>query len=115
MAKKFFKGTLIFTIIIIVSYMLTIIFYPIPKVNHPYETKIVSVEEKLIYSQIREENGTYTHLEKISDAFITTLIEIEDQHFYSHNGVDYKRIIASSITNIKQIISSRIPIIIHPL
>ncbi|MBE6142974.1 MAG: penicillin-binding protein [Erysipelotrichaceae bacterium] len=102
MTKKIFKGTLIFTIIIIVSYMITIILYPIPNVNHPYETKIVSVEDKLLYSKIKEKDGRYINLSNISEAFITTLIEVEDQHFYSHNGVDYKRIIASSITNIKE-------------
>lgn len=102
MLRKIFKGSLIFTIMLIVSYMLAIIFYPIPKVNHPYETKITSLENEIIYSKIREENGSYIKLNQISKPFINTLIQIEDQNFYSHNGVDYKRIIASGLENIKE-------------
>lgn len=101
MSRKIFKGTLIFTILIIVSYLLTIVFYPIPQVNHPYETQIISQEDKLLYSKIKEETGSYIRLENVSESFINTLILIEDQSFYSHNGVDYKRIIASTINNIK--------------
>lgn len=101
MGKKFLKGTLIFTIIVIVSYMLAIIFHPIPIVNHPYEEKIVSVEDKVIYSQIKNEYASYTKLSNVSKAFISTLIQIEDQTFYTHNGLDYKRILASALENLK--------------
>ena len=101
MGKKFLKGTLIFTIIFIVSYMLAIIFHPIPIVNHPYEEKIVSVEDKVIYSQIKNEYASYTKLSNVSKAFISTLIQIEDQTFYTHNGLDYKRILASALENLK--------------
>lgn len=101
MSRRIFKGTIIFTIIVIVSYLLTIIFYPIPQVNHPYETQIISNEDRLLYSKIKEETGSYVKLENVSEAFLNTLILVEDQTFYSHNGVDYKRIIASTINNIK--------------
>ena len=101
MGKKILKGTLILTIIIIVSYALSIIFYPIPNVNHPYEEKVVSIEDKEIYSQIRNEYASYTKLSNVSEAFINTLIQIEDQNFYTHNGLDYKRILASAIENLK--------------
>ena len=102
MSRKIFKGTLIFTIIVIVSYMLTIVFYPTPIVNHPYEVKISNTEDELLYSQIKEETGEYVKLENVSEAFLTTLVEIEDKNFYSHNGVDYKRIIKSIATNIQE-------------
>ena len=101
MSRRIFKWSLIFTILIIVSYLLTIVFYPIPNVNHPYESIIVSKEDKFLYSKIKEETGTYIKLENVSESFLNTLILIEDQNFYSHNGVDYKRIISSTITNIK--------------
>ena len=102
MSRKIFKGTLIFTIMVIVSYMLTIVFYPTPIVNHPYEVKISNTEDELLYSQIKEETGEYVKLENVSEAFLTTLVEIEDKNFYSHNGVDYKRIIKSIATNIQE-------------
>ena len=68
MSKQIFKGTLIFTIFIIVSYLLTIVFYPIPQVNHPYETQIISQEDKLLYSKIKEETGSYIKLENVSES-----------------------------------------------
>ena len=101
MTKRIFKGTLIFTIIVIVSYLLTIVFYPIPQVNQPYVIQFFSKEDKLLFSKIKEETGSYIKLENISEPFLNTLVLIEDQTFYTHNGVDYKRIIASTINNIK--------------
>ena len=61
----------------------------------------MSVEDKLIYSKIKDEYGSYTKLNNISEPFINTLIQVEDQNFYSHNGVDYKRIVASALNNLK--------------
>ncbi len=101
MSRKIFKGTLIFTIIIIVSYLLTIVFYPVPKINHPYETQVLSKENDILYSKINDETGEYIKLENVNSTFLDTLILIEDQSFYSHNGLDYKRIIASALNNIK--------------
>lgn len=103
MGKKILKGTFIFTIIVIVSYLLSIVFYPTPNLNHPYEKVVSSLEDKEIYSQIKDEYSSYTSLENVSQAFISTLIQVEDKNFYSHNGVDYKRIIASAWENIKNL------------
>ena len=37
----------------------------------------------------------------MSEEFLTTIIEIEDKRFYSHNGLDYLRIGKSVFENVK--------------
>ena len=102
MLKKIFKGGLFFTIMLIVSYLLAIIFHPVPNVYHPYEKNIYSKNEELIYSQINNTYSNYCELKNISNEFINTLITIEDKSFYSHSGVDYKRVISSAFNNFKE-------------
>lgn len=42
-----------------------------------------------------------TSIESLSKQTIQAFVNIEDKHFYSHNGFDYKRIVKAALNNIK--------------
>ncbi len=47
-------------------------------------------------------NGTkVTEIDKINKDTINAFIAIEDKRFYSHSGIDYKRLLSATINNIK--------------
>lgn len=47
------------------------------------------------------ENRYWVTLEEINDDVIEATIQLEDQHFYNHNGFDFKRMSAALINNIR--------------
>ena len=55
-------------------------------------TKIFSADGTLI-ATLFDENRTYTKIEKISPLMLASLVAIEDQRFYEHQGVDWKGIV----------------------
>jgi len=99
--KKTFKWLSI--IIIICTFLLSISFllYPNVYISYPYYTQINDAYNQQIYSYCREKKSEYTPLNKVSSAFIKTLIQIEDKRFYSHHGFDYARIFQSAFKNLK--------------
>lgn len=48
-------------------------------------------------------NGEYVNIEDIPDYTKNAFIAIEDRRFYSHNGIDFKRIVGATINNIKNL------------
>lgn len=97
------KIILTLSLIMIFSLLTTysiIFFYPITYLSHPMYIQINNKEGDYIYSTLNDRVGIYTSIDDISDSFLKTLIAIEDQHFYKHNGLDYLRIIKSGYDNI---------------
>ena len=43
----------------------------------------------------------YSSYEEISPYIIDAFIAVEDKRFFSHNGVDYKRLIGATVSNLK--------------
>ncbi|NLN49458.1 MAG: PBP1A family penicillin-binding protein [Clostridiales bacterium] len=64
-------------------------------------TYIVDVNEKVIDKLHANENRTMTTLDEIPKDLQNAFIAIEDKRFYTHNGVDIKRIIGSAIEDFK--------------
>ncbi len=46
-------------------------------------------------------NGEYVNIEDLKDYTKQAFIAIEDRRFYFHNGIDIKRIIGATLTNVK--------------
>ena len=47
------------------------------------------------------ENRYWVDLEQIAPMLVEATVKAEDQHFYDHNGFDYKRILAALLVDIK--------------
>lgn len=99
--KKAIKIILILLMCIVSSYFFLIAISEPPRIYHPNQIELYDIDEKQIYSRIKDNFSNYININEISEPFKITLIEIEDQHFYSHNGVDYKRILKSFFINLK--------------
>lgn len=66
-----------------------------------YENTEISVfnnNNNLIRSNIKQKN---INAEEIPKNIIDAFISIEDKNFYKHNGINYKRMVASTLKNIK--------------
>lgn len=48
-------------------------------------------------------NGNYVNIEDLNEHTKQAFIAIEDKRFYQHNGIDYKRIIGATLSNIKNL------------
>lgn len=103
--KLFFAIFCCFLIILIGS----IIYFAILTSNVKLqENKLIDLQRSITYydcnGQIIAEqvNGkTICEIEKIPEHTLNAFISIEDKRFYSHNGVDVKGLIRSSINNVK--------------
>ena len=100
---------IIFSIILLGILTLTYLFISVKdfKLN---ENKLKTVVKKieyydncnnLIYKEVFGGKNEYISLDKLNKHTIDAFIAIEDRKFYSHNGIDYKRIIGATINNVK--------------
>ncbi|MBO5712789.1 MAG: transglycosylase domain-containing protein, partial [Clostridia bacterium] len=55
----------------------------------------------LFYKQNGKNGENYVELSTLNDYTINAFISIEDKRFYSHNGVDVKRILGAILSNVK--------------
>ena len=93
---------IIFSLIFILSgYFCLLTLFPSVYLNHLNYIEINSKDNEYSFSLINENVSSYVTLDHISKEFLNTLIYIEDQRFYKHEGIDISRIIASLIENIK--------------
>ncbi len=56
-----------------------------------------------IFVKNSKNNGEYVNIEDIKDYTKNAFIAIEDRRFYTHNGIDFKRIVGATLTNIKNL------------
>ncbi len=78
-----------------------------------YNLDKTKLEKKLIKIDYYDQNGSvfasefygknndYIEISKLNKNTLNAFISIEDKRFYSHNGIDYKRIIGALINNVK--------------
>ena len=103
--KSFFKYLLIIATTIASTLgilHLAIELYPRLEIYHPQEVVYKDINESIFLSTQFNNNGDYTPLDKIPEYFINAILLMEDQRFYSHHGINYKGIIRSIFTNIKE-------------
>ena len=112
--KKIIKISILFLIICIVLGLLVFGYYYI-KISNKYGA-LVFDKDKLIsatsYAEILDNNDNVISnasidgrktisIDQIPQHTLDAFIAIEDQNFYKHNGINYKRILKSLIVNIK--------------
>ena len=63
--------------------------------------EVYSASGNLVAKKSRSSSGNYIKIENLSKNTKNAFIAIEDRRFYSHNGVDFKRIVGATLENIK--------------
>lgn len=97
---KILKRVLIGFSVLLIVVSSCILFYPEVHLNRPYNIAFNDENGQNIYSKNRYTFGEYVPLEQISEPIKKTIIAIEDQRFYSHQGLDYQRILKSAFNNL---------------
>ena len=100
-AKKIISIILIIPVIIALLINAIIFIGPSVILGHNEEYVINDQNNEYAFTYHYNDLSNYVNLEQISPLFKSAIIASEDQRFYSHNGLDYRRIVASLIDNIK--------------
>ncbi len=74
-----------------------------PSLAYEENTIFYDMNEEMIGEESGAENRQPVSLDEVSPSFIDALILTEDQHFFSHNGFDLKRIAAAALSDIKSL------------
>ncbi len=69
-------------------------------IHHPYEIEVLDRTGESQYKRLFYGYGEYLPTERINDYMEMCVIMSEDQHFYSHWGFDYPRIVSSFFQNL---------------
>lgn len=64
-------------------------------------SRIYSSDGKLIESLISDQFSEFVPYEDIPKDLINAIVAIEDERFFEHNGVDYKRVVGAIVHDIK--------------
>jgi penicillin-binding protein 1A len=67
----------------------------------PQSTLIYDSKDRLISALYREHRIPVT-LEEMSDPLVPAVLATEDRRFYDHHGVDFRRIVASMLANLRR-------------
>ena len=100
-SKKIISIILIIPVIVALLMNAIIFIGPSVILGHNEEYVINDHNNKYAFTYHYNDLSNYVNLEQISPYFQSAIIASEDQRFYSHNGLDYRRIVASLIDNIK--------------
>lgn len=64
-------------------------------------SRIYSNDGKLIESLVSDEFSEFVPYEEMPKDLINAIVAIEDERFFEHNGVDYKRVVGALVHDIK--------------
>lgn len=105
--KKILGIILISSITLILSTILLLRFSPYPdlkdfQTNRQYSTRIFDCDGNLIQILSLEDGlrREYTPLDKMPETLIEAFIKAEDQHFYSHSGINVGAVFRAAAQNI---------------
>ncbi|WP_164667544.1 transglycosylase domain-containing protein [Virgibacillus doumboii] len=93
------SGFLLVTLLLAGVYFVSFLLGP-PKLVNDQNTIYYSINEKVIGEEQGSENRYWVDLEDISPQVIEATLAIEDQHFYDHNGFDFKRIAGAALSDL---------------
>ena len=94
MLKKKYIYTLLITFLFIIYYINKV------EVNKNAIIEIYDENNEELSLILNNNKTSKTSLEKIDDKYINIILSIEDKSFYKHSGIDIKRILYCSYSNI---------------
>jgi len=74
-----------------------------PPLTNEQNTIYYSEDDEVIGGEQGSENRIWVSLDDISPSLIQAILTVEDQHFYKHYGIDLKRMISATITDLKSL------------
>lgn len=98
----FKKLIMIILFVILVINISIFCFIPTKSFNKAHVITYLDNKGEIIYETINNKSGEYIELDEVSKHFINALVFWEDKRFYRHNGIDFKRIIKSAFSNIRE-------------
>jgi penicillin-binding protein 1A len=113
--KKIALAFFIATVSVVVAVLLLLFIIlnpaiPLPCFEELDKERLVNVNKTItildkngntVSDPLYEDNKTYIKLSDIPTHVINAFIAVEDKRFFSHNGVDYYRIVGAAINNLK--------------
>ena len=107
--KKFCKTMLIIILSVFILTLGTVVYFLVITHNVKLnEDKLVNLDRKTTFYDCKgdiifeESKGiSVTDINELNKHTIDAFIAIEDKRFYTHNGIDIKRLISASINNLK--------------
>ena len=94
MLKKKYIYTLLITFLFIIYYINKV------EVNKNAIIEIYDENNEEISLILNNNKTSKTSLERLDDKYINIILSIEDKSFYKHSGIDVKRILYCSYSNI---------------
>lgn len=103
MKKKWWKRLWFFPIGFIFCLLIETVLWMSPTfyMYHANEYIVYGEDEKIAYSLHYNQFGNYLTLSEMSPYLPKAIVAYEDKRFYSHHGLDYKRILKSALNNIQ--------------
>lgn len=98
--KLFFAAIILVTFLIAGVYLVSFLLGP-PNLANEQNTLFYSTDGQVIGEEKGAENRNWVKLDEISPYIIDATLMIEDKRFYEHKGLDVKRIISATITDLK--------------
>lgn len=103
------KFLLIISMIVVVGILMFLLVTYFQSLSVVFDkNKFISENRLLFYDNDGEKivntssiNNNYISIDRLPDNLINALISVEDKSFYQHNGINYKRVFAALISNIK--------------
>ncbi len=75
---------------------------PLPPVTIHENTTIYAEDGKVIDTVNRGQNRTYVPMDDVPMEVVQAALAVEDQRFYQHYGIDFRRVAGAMLVNIKQ-------------
>jgi 1A family penicillin-binding protein len=96
-----FISTIIVSALIVVG-LLYLRSQPLPSYLLQETTTIYAADGQVLDSIHQGQNRTYVPIEQMPVHLLQATLAVEDQRFFEHHGIDFKRVIGAVIVNIKQ-------------
>ncbi|WP_025025839.1 transglycosylase domain-containing protein [Caldalkalibacillus mannanilyticus] len=96
----FFILTILLTAVVIIG-LLYLRSQPLPTHHLQETTTIYAADGQIIDTIHQGQNRTYVPIEQMPSYLLQAAIAVEDQRFFEHYGIDFKRVVGAMIVNVK--------------
>jgi 1A family penicillin-binding protein len=103
-ASKLFIFSLIMTILGVILIIIGLLYLrsqPLPPHVVQETTTIYAADGQVLDTVHQGQNRTYVPIDQMPDHLLQATLSVEDQRFFQHYGIDYRRVVGAMIANIK--------------
>lgn len=96
------RNTLFCGIGVILLLYLSAFMSPKPEIGRNSTLEMYDINGELFYTSVNEDSGQWVSIDQVSPDFLNAIIDIEDKHFYYHQGFDLVGIARALWVDLKQ-------------